>query len=137
MLLHTYARALVANSWRWKASSATERALNYKPGQVIHGFTVNEVTPIPDFNITAVKLSHEGTGAKYLHLAREDSDNLFSVQFRTTPMDSTGVPHILEHTVLAGSEKYPCRDPFFKMQNRSLATFMNAFTGNYGTLQTV
>lgn len=52
-----------------------------------------------------------------------------SVQFRTTPMDSTGVPHILEHTVLCGSEKYPCRDPFFKMLNRSLSTFMNAFTG--------
>lgn len=52
-----------------------------------------------------------------------------SVQFRTTPMDSTGVPHILEHTVLCGSQKYPCRDPFFKMLNRSLSTFMNAFTG--------
>lgn len=52
-----------------------------------------------------------------------------SVQFRTTPVDSTGVPHILEHTVLCGSEKYPCRDPFFKMLNRSLSTFMNAFTG--------
>lgn len=44
-------------------------------------------------------------------------------------MDSTGVPHILEHTVLCGSARYPCRDPFFKMLNRSLATFMNAFTG--------
>lgn len=54
---------------------------------------------------------------------------LLSVQFRTTPRDSTGVPHILEHTVLCGSEKYPCRDPFFKMLNRSLSTFMNAFTG--------
>lgn len=52
-----------------------------------------------------------------------------SIQFRTTPMDSTGVPHILEHTVLCGSQKYPCRDPFFKMLNRSLSTFMNAFTG--------
>lgn len=52
-----------------------------------------------------------------------------SVQFRTTPMDSTGVPHILEHTVLCGSQRFPCRDPFFKMLNRSLSTFMNAFTG--------
>ena len=48
-------------------------------------------------------------------------------------MDSTGVPHILEHTVLCGSEKYPCRDPFFKMLNRSLSTFMNAFTGTEGS----
>lgn len=51
------------------------------------------------------------------------------MQFRTTPTDSTGVPHVLEHTVLCGSQKYPCRDPFFKMLNRSLSTFMNAFTG--------
>ena len=53
---------------------------------------------------------------------------LFSVAFRTIPKDDTGVSHILEHTVLCGSAKYPCRDPFFKMLNRSLATFMNAFT---------
>ncbi|KAH0627570.1 hypothetical protein JD844_003451 [Phrynosoma platyrhinos] len=57
-----------------------------------------------------------------------------SVQFRTTPMDSTGVPHILEHTVLCGSQKYPVRDPFFKMLNRSLSTFMNAFTASDYTL---
>ena len=52
-----------------------------------------------------------------------------SVGFPTTPMDSTGVAHILEHTVLCGSKKYPVRDPFFKMMNRSVQTFMNAFTG--------
>lgn len=55
----------------------------------------------------------------------------FSVQFRTTPLNSTGVPHILEHVVLCGSEKYQIRDPFFKMLTRSLSTFMNAFTGQY------
>uniref|UniRef100_A0A4X2MBK3 Presequence protease, mitochondrial n=1 Tax=Vombatus ursinus TaxID=29139 RepID=A0A4X2MBK3_VOMUR len=92
------------------------------------------ITPIPDLFLVAVKLGHDSTGAKYLHVAREDANNLFSVQFRTTPMDSTGVPHILEHTVLCGSQKYPCRDPFFKMLNRSLATFMNAFTASDYTL---
>ena len=51
-----------------------------------------------------------------------------SVAFRTTPLDHTGVPHILEHTVLCGSDKFPVRDPFFKMLNRSQSTFMNAFT---------
>ena len=55
----------------------------------------------------------------------------YRVGFRTTPMDSTGVAHILEHTVLCGSRKYPVRDPFFKMMNRSLATSMNAYTGLY------
>ncbi|PNJ15137.1 PITRM1 isoform 4, partial [Pongo abelii] len=92
------------------------------------------VTSVPELFLTAVKLIHDDTGARYLHLAREDTNNLFSVQFRTTPMDSTGVPHILEHTVLCGSQKYPCRDPFFRMLNRSLSTFMNAFTASDYTL---
>ncbi|TRY56080.1 hypothetical protein DNTS_017927 [Danionella cerebrum] len=119
---------------RWRGSSAVERALQYTLGQKIHGFTVTEVTAVPDFFLTAVKLTHDATGAQYLHAARDDSNNLFSVQFRTTPMDSTGVPHILEHTVLCGSQRFPCRDPFFKMLNRSLSTFMNAFTASDYTM---
>ncbi|XP_047599401.1 presequence protease, mitochondrial isoform X1 [Lutra lutra] len=115
-------------------ATACERAQQYEVGERIHGFTVSQVTAIPELSLTAVKLRHDGTGAKYLHLAREDTNNLFSVQFRTTPTDSTGVPHVLEHTVLCGSQKYPCRDPFFKMLNRSLSTFMNAFTASDYTL---
>lgn len=122
------------HTWRMKSTSARERALQYQPGQKIHGFTVKEVVAVPDLFLTAVKLTHDKTGAQYLHAARDDSNNLFSVQFRTTPMDSTGVPHILEHTVLCGSERYPCRDPFFKMLNRSLSTFMNAFTASDYTM---
>uniref|UniRef100_A0A8C6R7D3 Presequence protease, mitochondrial n=1 Tax=Nannospalax galili TaxID=1026970 RepID=A0A8C6R7D3_NANGA len=122
------------NVWRGKSDQACERALQYKVGEKIHGFTVNQVTSVPELFLTAVKLSHDSTGARYLHLAREDKNNLFSVQFRTTPMDSTGVPHVLEHTVLCGSQKYPCRDPFFKMLNRSLSTFMNAFTASDYTM---
>uniref|UniRef100_A0A669EED7 Pitrilysin metalloproteinase 1 n=1 Tax=Oreochromis niloticus TaxID=8128 RepID=A0A669EED7_ORENI len=125
---------LTQHTWRLKSTSARERALQYQPGQKIHGFTVKEVVAVPDLFLTAVKLTHDKTGAQYLHAARDDSNNLFSVQFRTTPMDSTGVPHILEHTVLCGSEKYPCRDPFFKMLNRSLSTFMNAFTASDYTM---
>uniref|UniRef100_A0A9J8CJ70 Presequence protease, mitochondrial n=1 Tax=Cyprinus carpio carpio TaxID=630221 RepID=A0A9J8CJ70_CYPCA len=121
-------------SWRSRGSSAVERALQYTAGQKLHGFTVKEVTAVPDLFLTAVKLSHDATGAQYLHAARDDSNNLFSVQFRTTPMDSTGVPHILEHTVLCGSQRFPCRDPFFKMLNRSLSTFMNAFTASDYTM---
>uniref|UniRef100_A0A673UI14 Peptidase M16 N-terminal domain-containing protein n=1 Tax=Suricata suricatta TaxID=37032 RepID=A0A673UI14_SURSU len=114
---------------RTSGTTACERARRHRVGQRLHGFTVSQVTDIPELCLTAVKLSHDGTGARYLHLAREDTNNLFSVQFRTTPLDSSGVPHVLEHTVLCGSQKYPCRDPFFKMLNRSLSTFMNAFTG--------
>ncbi|KAM4551302.1 presequence protease, mitochondrial [Odontesthes bonariensis] len=121
-------------AWRQRSTSAKEKALQYQAGQKIHGFTVREVVAVPDLFLTAVKLTHDKTGAQYLHAARDDSNNLFSVQLRTTPMDSTGVPHILEHTVLCGSKKYPCRDPFFKMLNRSLSTFMNAFTASDYTM---
>ncbi|KAF6270542.1 pitrilysin metallopeptidase 1 [Rhinolophus ferrumequinum] len=127
-------RRAALRAGRWSSTTACERALQYEVGQKIHGFTVNQVTSVPELLLTAVKLSHDGTGARHLHLAREDTNNLFSVQFRTTPMDSTGVPHVLEHTVLCGSQKYPCRDPFFKMLNRSLSTFMNAFTASDYTL---
>uniref|UniRef100_A0A8C9R8W5 Presequence protease, mitochondrial n=1 Tax=Scleropages formosus TaxID=113540 RepID=A0A8C9R8W5_SCLFO len=120
--------------WRSRSSGAQEGALRYREGQQVHGFTVTQVTPVSDLFLTAVKLTHDSTGAQHLHLARDDSNNLFSVQFRTTPMDSTGVPHILEHTVLCGSKKYPCRDPFFNMLNRSLSTFMNAFTASDYTM---
>ncbi|XP_036887766.1 presequence protease, mitochondrial [Sturnira hondurensis] len=127
-------RSADGRSWRWGSTKACERALRHTVGEKIHGFTVSQVTSVPELFLTAVKLSHDSTGAKYLHLAREDTNNLFSVQFRTTPMDSTGVPHVLEHTVLCGSQKYPCRDPFFKMLNRSLSTFMNAFTASDYTM---
>jgi Zn-dependent M16 (insulinase) family peptidase len=102
--------------------------------QTLHGFRVVHVEPVPDFDLIALCLVHEKTGAKYLHIARDDDNNLFSVAFPTFPKDSTGVAHILEHTTLCGSEKYPIRDPFFKMLNRSLSTFMNAWTASDYTM---
>uniref|UniRef100_A0A8C4NAH8 Presequence protease, mitochondrial n=1 Tax=Eptatretus burgeri TaxID=7764 RepID=A0A8C4NAH8_EPTBU len=113
---------------------AVQRALNYTEGSKIGGYTIQKVTSVPDLLLTAVKLKHEATSAQHLHLARNDPNNLFSVQFRTPAPDSTGVPHILEHLVLCGSERFTCRDPFFKMLSRSLATFMNAFTSSDFTM---
>ncbi|CAG9764972.1 unnamed protein product [Ceutorhynchus assimilis] len=104
------------------------------PNEKIHGFIVKNVKDIPEFRIRAIYLEHEKTKSEYLHLYRDDSNNLFSINFRTTPTDSTGAPHILEHTVLCGSKLFPVRDPFFKMLNRSLATFMNAMTGSDYTI---
>ncbi|HEY8839437.1 MAG TPA: insulinase family protein [Candidatus Dormibacteraeota bacterium] len=75
-----------------------------------------------------LELEHERTGARHLHVECPDDNNSFAVFFPTVPKDSTGVAHILEHVVLAGSHKFPVRDPFFSMTRRSLATFMNAFT---------
>lgn len=73
---------------------------------------------------------HKATGAQHIHLAADNDENVFLVALRTVPHDSTGVAHILEHTALCGSKKYPVRDPFFMMVRRSLNTFMNAFTSS-------
>jgi Zn-dependent M16 (insulinase) family peptidase len=85
---------------------------------------------IPSLNLELQEFRHKETGAPHLHLATEDDQNTFLVAFRTVPQDSTGVAHILEHTSLCGSERYPVRDPFFMMTRRSLNTFMNAFTSS-------
>jgi Zn-dependent M16 (insulinase) family peptidase len=101
-----------------------------EPGRTLHGFTITDVIPLPELNITLIRLRHARTGARYVHLANEDPNNLFAVGFRTPPADSTGVAHILEHTALCGSQRYPVRDPFFSMLKRSLNTFMNAMTSS-------
>ncbi len=107
---------------------------DWQVGQRRHGFVVTGVTPLPELNLTLIELRHERLGSRMVHLACEDDNNLFGVGFRTTPDDSSGVAHILEHTVLCGSQRYPVRDPFFTMLKRSLNTFMNALTSSDWTL---
>ncbi|MDX1607112.1 MAG: insulinase family protein, partial [Candidatus Competibacterales bacterium] len=85
--------------------------------------------PIPSLRLELQDYRHRATGARHIHLAADDRHNVFLVALLTVPQDSTGVAHILEHTALCGSERYPVRDPFFMMIRRSLNTFMNAFTG--------
>ncbi|MEX0605874.1 MAG: insulinase family protein [Marinobacter sp.] len=85
---------------------------------------------IATLNVTVEEYRHRKTGAQHLHMAADNDENVFFVALRTFPMDSTGVAHILEHTALCGSEKFPVRDPFFMMIRRSLNTFMNAFTSS-------
>uniref|UniRef100_A0A8D8PNA7 Presequence protease, mitochondrial n=1 Tax=Cacopsylla melanoneura TaxID=428564 RepID=A0A8D8PNA7_9HEMI len=113
-------------------AALSERKLpshSFEEGAEVEGFLVKNVTPIPEFQMTAIKLQHIKTLAEYFHLNRDDSNNVFAVAFRTPPPDSTGMTHILEHLSLCGSDKYPVRDPFMKMLTRSMATFMNAMTG--------
>lgn len=100
------------------------------PGEKLHGFTLLRAKQVPELELTALHLQHDKTGAEHLHIARDDANNVFSIGFKTNPPDDTGVPHILEHTTLCGSEKYPIRDPFFKMLPRTLSNFMNAFTAS-------
>lgn len=85
---------------------------------------------IQSLDIDVHEYRHSVTGTSHVHLAADNPENVFLVGLRTVPTDSTGVAHILEHTVLCGSEKYPVRDPFFMMIRRSLNTFMNAFTSS-------
>ena len=85
---------------------------------------------IESLNVTLQEFRHIKTGSLHYHMASDNPENVFLVAFRTVPMDSTGVAHILEHTALCGSKKYPVRDPFFMMIRRSLNTFMNAFTAS-------
>ena len=86
--------------------------------------------PISSLNLTVEEYRHTKTGAVHYHLSADNTENVFLVALRTVPMDSTGVAHMLEHTALCGSKKYPVRDPFFMMIRRSLNTFMNAFTSS-------
>lgn len=110
---------------------ATQAALaQYPVGLTVHGYAIEHVRPVPELSLVAVQLTHTRTGLQHLHLHSADSNNVFAVAFKTNPPDRTGVPHILEHTTLCGLHKYPVRDPFFKMLNRSLSNFMNAMTGH-------
>jgi Zn-dependent M16 (insulinase) family peptidase len=92
-------------------------------------FVVTKVTPIRELQCTLRELLHIPTGAVIMHIENDDPENLFCLSFETLPTSSNGAPHILEHTVLCGSRKYPVKDPFFGMTRRSLNTFMNALTG--------
>ena len=85
-------------------------------------------TRIQTLGLTLQQYRHTKTGAQHFHLASDDDNNAFMVAFPTLPSDSTGVAHILEHTTLCGSRRFPVRDPFFMMLRRSLNTYMNAFT---------
>jgi Zn-dependent M16 (insulinase) family peptidase len=86
--------------------------------------------PIESLSAELLEYRHKITGASHYHLAADNDENVFMVAFRTQPMDSSGVAHVLEHTALCGSKRFPVRDPFFSMIRRSLNTFMNAFTSS-------
>ena len=97
--------------------------------QTVHpAFQLIRQHHVEALDIRVSEYQHKVTGAIHYHLASDLDENVFLVAFRTQPMDSKGEAHILEHTALCGSEKFPVRDPFFLMIRRSLNTFMNAFT---------
>jgi Zn-dependent M16 (insulinase) family peptidase len=91
-------------------------------------FNLIQEQEIPEINATVRYYIHKKTGARLLSIINDDENKVFSISFRTPPKDSTGVAHILEHSVLNGSEKYPVKEPFVELLKGSLATFVNAFT---------
>src|SRR6266700_863634 len=95
---------------------------------IIHGFELLRAQEIPELNTSARLYRHVKTGAELLSLSNDDENKVFGVTFRTPPSDSTGVAHILEHSVLCGSRKYPSKEPFVELIKGSLNTFLNAFT---------
>lgn len=99
-------------------------------GETYNAFKVTKVTDIAELHCRLIELTHLPSGALIMHIENDDPENLFCLSFQTIPKTSNGVAHILEHTVLCGSKKYPVKDPFFAMQRRSLNTFMNALTGS-------
>jgi Zn-dependent M16 (insulinase) family peptidase len=100
----------------------------FSAGERLQGFHIRRIEQIPEIRVTAYEIEQEKTGAGILHLHCDDRENLFAIGFRTPPRDSTGVPHILEHSVLAGSERYPLKDVFNELLRGTLQTFINAFT---------
>ena len=94
----------------------------------LHGFTVTNIREIKEIGGRLVEMEHDATGARLVWADNGDENKLFSVGFRTLPEDSTGVFHILEHSVLCGSDKYPVKEPFVELLKTSMNTFLNAMT---------
>ncbi len=104
-----------------------------KKGETFRGFTVKDVTSVDEIGVRVFDIVHDKSGARVIHVESNDDENLFAITCKTYPNDSSGTPHILEHVVLCGSEKFPVHDPFFAMTRRSSNTFMNAFTAKLWT----
>ncbi len=99
-------------------------------GMSIHGFTVKSVTDLPEMKGRLVRMTYDKNGADLAWLDRDDDNKTFAIVFRTIPEDDTGIAHILEHSVLCGSEKYPVKEPFVELLKSSFSTFLNAFTSS-------
>lgn len=108
---------------------ARERAATTLPlGSTVSGFTVTSKKTLAELDADAYVLHHRASGARLLYLACEDENKAFSIAFKTPPTDDTGVFHILEHSVLCGSTKFPVKEPFVDLIKSSMQTFLNAMT---------
>lgn len=111
--------------------------MKFEIGKIYSGFKLESENKIQEINSTTRLFYHEKSGAKLYFIENEDDNKVFSVSFRTSPKDSTGVAHILEHSVLCGSRKFPLKEPFVELIKGSLNTFLNAFTFSDKTMYPV
>ena len=96
--------------------------------QVLAFYQIEEERDSKDMHARVYRLRHKGSGARVAVISNDDENKVFYIGFRTPPTDSTGVPHILEHSVLCGSRNFPLKDPFIELAKGSLNTFLNAIT---------
>ena len=111
--------------------------MNVNINDKLYGFQTQSINRIDDIDANLVDMIHEKSGARLLYLDRQDENATFTIAFRTTPTDDTGVFHILEHSVLCGSKKYPIKDPFTELSKGSVSTYLNALTAGDKTLYPV
>jgi len=103
--------------------------MNLQKGQKLDsGFSIIDIVDLAEMKAVGIWARHDKTNAEVFHVLNDDSENLFAFAFATTPQDNTGVSHILEHSVLCGSERYPLKDAFLVLAQGSLQTFLNAWT---------
>ncbi|MDY6029724.1 MAG: peptidase M16, partial [Acidaminococcaceae bacterium] len=99
-----------------------------KIGAVKSGFKILSYEFIEEVHSHVYMMEHEQSGARLMYFGNDDDNKVFTIAFRTPVENNTGVPHILEHSVLCGSRKYPLKEPFVELVKGSLNTFLNAMT---------
>ena len=105
-----------------------QEVMQMQTGTITHGFRINQIRELKELRAELWEMEHERTGAQLCWLKEPEENKAFSIAFRTIPEDSTGVFHILEHSVLCGSDKYPVKKPFVELLKTSMQTFLNAMT---------
>jgi Zn-dependent M16 (insulinase) family peptidase len=102
--------------------------VGFLPGDESHGFVVQAVDVLDDYHGMGRAFKHRATGMEVYHVANDDPECVFGFIFKTPPLNDSGAPHIIEHSILAGSKRYPVKDPFMALLKGSVNTFMNAMT---------
>ena len=102
--------------------------MEFNVNDKLHGFSVGRVRELKDCEGTLIEMTHDQTDCDLIYINRKDENSTFAIAFKTLPVDDTGVFHILEHSVLNGSRKYPVKEPFVELLKSSLQTFLNAMT---------